>query len=728
MEVNVDRELEKALVGVTARDLFPDFDWVRALGQKIHENRAEESLTILHKAVLYRDVSKLRSILKIDQAKGFLDEKNYFGATPLMLALKAKRMDMVCVLIESGAKPIEGVEWKGDELLLLNEMVLACIDDESSVSLEDLKRVLPACKEIMGSKDSNGTKALTIAMHEGRMDIMLALLEVWEGELLDTDLMDLAGGLRIEVKSPEQEVEDFKKLIAHPKVKDVLEKRNQRGETPLSIAAKTGRPDFIKALIEMGEDSHTRVKGFGTILHTLVVYLEDECIDSLKELLAIEEVKPLLKKKDGEDNTVLMRAAKVNRVDIDVLRTIIQSGADVKTRDKNGRTILHVLLVRDNNRIEDFESLLELDQIKEILEFCDNEGETPLIKAAKYGKVDYMLALHNKGASFNARTVEKTPLEKRDETERAGGIQRPEGDTAIHLLFDRIDSLLNVSDWMGPLLEREDVKEILNTKGIGGKTALMLIPDVSGIRLRPQGTRNKEVEVMLSFMEKGADLGAQDDHGDTILHKTTEYFLPEDFRKLLASDKAKEALSVKNNRGHTPLETAFRKGKMDVVKVFIECGAVEGVIHLALEQFCSKETFKVLLEIEKIRDRREEKDENGETALIKAMRLRQSDKLQTLIDAGADVTDQVGWYQLCKNLLFSLVSFGYFGYGIRVTYQLVMRKVEKAFSPKLERSVSASPSKELKRKRDSAFSWEDGSPVKSLKKESGLSSSAVKGK
>lgn len=93
----------------------------------------------------------------------------------------------------------------------------------------------------------------------------------------------------------------------------------------------------------------------------------------------------------------------------EVLRMLIDCGADVRRRDRDGRTALHMVAFADNLSLAEVlvENGAELDVLDDII------GETPLNTAAAHDRHDMMRFLLERGADVNLSDKHKqTPLHK----------------------------------------------------------------------------------------------------------------------------------------------------------------------------------------------------------------------------------------------------------------------------------------------------------------------------
>ncbi len=108
--------------------------------------------------------------------------------------------------------------------------------------------------------------------------------------------------------------------------------QNSNGETPLMLAAKLGRDDLVKLLIDLGADCSIKDNEENTLLMSALEYGQES---TAKILLAKF---PNMNEKNLTGTTPLMLAAENGMTDI--ARQFIKSGAAVNAKDKGGRTAL----------------------------------------------------------------------------------------------------------------------------------------------------------------------------------------------------------------------------------------------------------------------------------------------------------------------------------------------------------------------------------------------------
>lgn len=292
-----------------------------------------------------------------------------------------------------------------------------------------------------------------------------------------------------------------------------------------------------------------------TLLHDLV--FTDLNYDSWVELLKTPEALNLIDIKDKHGNTPLHYACMFNNMP--AIIALIRTGAKLNIVNNSSQTVLDcaaegcnagaVLELKDlipkiGTVIHSLQLLQKGIGIPEEVNFdwpsvqlalntkMEN-GNTPVLLAAKYGKLEEIRSLLKAGSGLNE--------------------QNNDGDTA--LMFAAAHGRLEV---VKLLIEEGSDLTIKNHNGI---TALMW------------AATNDHLEVVKFLIEKGSDLEVKNGNGETVLMFAAARGCLEIIQFLVVLIGKSTKFEEKNNDGYTILMLAATNGHSETVKFLLEKGA-----------------------------------------------------------------------------------------------------------------------------------------------------------
>jgi ankyrin repeat protein len=328
-----------------------------------------------------------------------------------------------------------------------------------------------------------------------------------------------------------------------------------------------------------------------------------EIIPWVEALLAKKSWRPRfhrrVDKRDENRKTVLHSAAESGNEA--VVRLLVDRGADVKAKDKYGKTMLHSAASswKENEAVV----RLLVDRGADV-KAKDNDGETVLHSVAKSGKEAVVRLLIDRGADVKAKDNDgETVLHSAASTWR-------ENEAVVRLLMDRgADAQAKDND---------------------GQTALHLA-----------AWGGNEVVVRL-LMDRGADVKAKDNDGQTVLHWAASTWRENEAVVRLLVDLGAD-VKAKDNDGKTVLHLAAEGGNEAVVRLLVDLGADvkakdedgQTVLHWAASSWRENEAVVRLL-VDLGADVKA-KDNDGQTVLHSAAKGGNEAVVRLLVDLGADV-------------------------------------------------------------------------------------------
>lgn len=216
----------------------------------------------LHRCVNENNLLDCSNLAKDEQ---LLNELNFAGQTPLMLAVTLARLEIVEVLIKAGAK-VDLVDRSGNSALHL------AVKQEN---LAIFRKVLQAGPNI-NLKNSSGHGAAHLAARSGDFTIFWMLLRAQA----DLKQKDLGGNTLLHIVCAGSEEKRTKILAALIAKKSDVNSRNFADLTPLHVAVTSGNEQLIKLLVKAGARIDARLPDGNTALF----FCRNEFISPLVEL------------------------------------------------------------------------------------------------------------------------------------------------------------------------------------------------------------------------------------------------------------------------------------------------------------------------------------------------------------------------------------------------------------------------------------------------------------
>ena len=321
---------------------------------------------------------------------------------------------------------------------------------------------------------------------------------------------------------------------------------NNLGQTPLNLIEKDIDLPAVESIQVLKTPSHPSIiPEKNRLIRTLKILMftpNKTLREGLKKQFFYHVNKTEnLNVQDTNGETALHLAVRLQ--DIDLVKSLIEKGANTHSQNKEGMTPLHlalkILLSKKNVRINTLRkiTLLLIDKGKN-LNIQDGNDDTPLHLAIQLNDSDIIEPLINKNEDLN--------------------VQDTNGETALHLAVR---------------LQDIDLVKSLIEKGASTHSQ-----NKEGIPLLEQGanthSQNKEG---IPLLEQGANTHSQNKEGMTPLHLALKILLDKKnvrtnkLRKiaLLLIDKG-EILNIQDGNGDTPLHLAAELNNDDIIKALIK--------------------------------------------------------------------------------------------------------------------------------------------------------------
>jgi ankyrin repeat protein len=362
------------------------------------------------------------------------------------------------------------------------------------------------------------------------------------------------------------------------------------GETILMTAARTGQPALLRLLVDRGAAVGAREKWYGeTALIWAVAENHAEAARALLELGAgvDERSAPLEfpRRRNGQSVlslgswTPLMYAARENALEAG--RVLVDARADLNATDPDGATALVIAIINANY---DFAALLI------------DAGADPNVadKEAAMGPLYAAIDMHRLAIGHGRPNPRPSGrLDALDIVRRLLEVKANPNAVLTAATFQRHHTMGDFSLGKGatPLMRAAksgdvEVMKLLLAAGAdptatmpNKSTALMFAAGLGwrdGSPAAPsydQGTPEDAIQAITLLLDRGLDLDAANDNGDTALHlAVTNRGAPEIVRFLIARGARLEA---QNKRGQTPLGAAMasRRDLTHLVEILKAAGS-----------------------------------------------------------------------------------------------------------------------------------------------------------
>lgn len=574
----------------------------------------------LHYAVRSGGVPAVQTLL---QARAPTELRDRSGLTPLLFALYSSRVEEVPVLIASGAS-VTATNTNGQTVLHL----------AVHLGKTNLLGPLLQAGADLNARDVTGKSPVEEAAAAGQFTVVKwlqeqgAVVTAREQRLMSTPLHQAIRNGSL------PQLQETYKWDAE------LNSRDERGRTPLRLAVDANRADLAHFLLSKGANPNVPDTNGITPLRVQFVAANDPIPDPVpkpgfsKRSTASKGAKENTAITDSLPPALRPTVSKGPPPLTNLLLLLLESGADPKLPDAEGKTMLHGLLPVVRGQTPELLQRTE-DRVQLLVNYglpVDTRapgGLTPLHLAAARGDLVNSYGLLQAGASMDATDVHGQsalhhlflpppsrlrPLNVAQDHQdrpqtlalllRAGADLRranTNGSTALHLLPALEEGL---GEMLLPVLKtNRHFAAALRLKDKGGRTPVLLL--FEQLRAKPV---TPVARLLAAVLDAGGEVPPTDGHASTtVLHELAaitavhppsfsnrdpDATASEALAKLAARAVAKAAnLEVRNAQGETPLHVATRHQHATFAAALLARGANPNArtpqgdtpLHLALQ-------------------------------------------------------------------------------------------------------------------------------------------------
>ncbi|KAH0819087.1 hypothetical protein GEV33_003704 [Tenebrio molitor] len=329
-----------------------------------------------------------------------------------------------------------------------------------------------------------------------------------------------------------------------------INKKDDKGNTPLQIGAELGYFDIVKLLIERGAQVNTTDNLGKTPLHKAACTRNRNIVEYLINNGADPNIQ------DNEGLTVLQKAVRMGQ--LEVVKCLIEKNININAVDRAKRTALHHAAFKG---LKDF---VEYLVTKGIDIMATNEDGKTALEIAENGKqediVEYLRNAEKNTKRLSSESSEELSLH---ELAKIGNVKKIRQMKVINIEArdQENNTILHIASYYG----HENLVEYLLGKGANtdainndGRIPLHLASQLG------------HVKVVKRLLNKGHKSTARDKWGFTPLSRAA-YKGHKEVVKLLLD--AGFSANSQDDHKHTPLHGAAHQGHIDVIDLLISKGA-----------------------------------------------------------------------------------------------------------------------------------------------------------
>ena len=436
-------------------------------------------------------------------------------------------------------------------------MIIFSAIDSENINL--VKDSIQAGSDI-NAKNGNGLTPFMYAIKKNSN----AMINYFITLPINYDIEDNEGNNILHYLSSNEDDVVLNHIFKNEKVKNLVNKRNQMGISPLFLAVENANYLLVNNLIVNGSDTNEiNSEGKSVLLLSHEKNLSLKSVKSKKIFFGLIEnsanvnihTTNTIRENSITKKSLIYEATELE--DIDLCNLLIKKGANIKEKFE-GNSLLHLSTKLGNKNLVS----LYLSYALLVDERGEN-GETPLMIALKSGNYSLVQFLISKKANINlANTNGDTPLSLAVANAELKIVQQLIQSKADVNHLNEYGNNLLMESVKGDINKKKEIYEIIsllvksglkiNSKNIYGNTALSYM------------INKKNVKLIKHLIKLGADINIIDNLGNTPLHKAVLLSLF-DRLKNKELDEILEILfqagsdpNIRNNEGLTPLHIAVK--------------------------------------------------------------------------------------------------------------------------------------------------------------------------
>ncbi|WP_264686029.1 MULTISPECIES: ankyrin repeat domain-containing protein [unclassified Wolbachia] len=599
------------------------------------------------------------NIIEFFLSKGMsIDDVDRYGRTPLYCASWNGHLGVVKYLVEKGADVY--TQDKGGKTLLdiathqersdvVDYLKQVQLNQELLIAAQygnfDEVRDLVSQGASLNAKYSNGMTVMHSAAYGGNLDIVKYFVADAKNSL---EIKDNGGRVPLHYAAYNGKLDVVKYFVDEGEVDVNL--KDSDGQTALHMASGGGHLDVVGYLASKGADIKAKDKDGKTPLDIAIDRKHDSIVKYLKQAQLNEQLLAAVKDSDfNEVQGLVNRGANVNAKDKDgktplhyascsvhhlgMVKYLISKGADIDVKDNSGRTP------------EDEERYTNSDTMRQV--FMQAHLDKELLLTVKNEK--------------DLKTISDLIAKDIDDRTHGGFYYTWSGNLGTVEFLVSKDVSVNATDKYGctllhwaALKGHSDIAKFLvdkeanvNAKDILGRTPIHFavmnnhkdIQDVYGRGSTYTTAESSDEEVIQLFLMRGASINEADKNGETPLHLASWGGHLDTLQHLINNGAN---ISTKDSSGNTPLDIARDKGHNNLVQYLQQ---TQLILDKQLLSAIGNSDFNKVRGLIAQGANIDTKDKDGSTLLYSAAEIGDLDRIKFLLDNGANIETKNGEYQ-----------------------------------------------------------------------------------
>ena len=586
--------------------------------------------TLFHLLVwlnFYHAAEKIVNDVKLDEKE--INLTNSTGITPLMLACCRGNLAMAELLLHHGADSNLCDANGRNGYHYLARPRIDGLQNGYQCQKNGLTQREPIARLLTGNinqKDNEGKTPLESMLYGENTNCSWALTNVFLEKGAATDFIDENGNTLLLTAIKKRHITAALKLME--KCGSMVNAANNDGQTPMQLAKDSYQEELCMALKDHGatqpcDNARMDMNNLSRITSNAFARFSDDERDYMS--MALYLAQKLIRQADTDDDDDMKQIMNIMQnalsheencqildichkagieftapihsggsvtclrdkclgigYGVKVIKKFIELGVDMNEAVVQGKTPANIVAFHEKPisffRKEEayFAAAAEFFS-KESMEQVDNSGTTAIHSAARYGHVDMLKVMIEKGVDVNL--AEDAPAESGNTPLHTACIYGHADVANLLMASGADDSLQNINGetpahlavmkkkFGGDLTStaRAAVLKELKTLDAArndGMTPLMLLQSLD---------INTNVELLPMFLDSGVDVNHTDNKGNTALILNTQNQCFKNVVKELV--RAGADVNITNNEGNTALHYALRYGNQDVSRFLVKKGA-----------------------------------------------------------------------------------------------------------------------------------------------------------